>query len=448
MTVSDRLPPRAPGTLVRLLATNDLLGAVTPLPATYGQGGSVHGVAALLERAAAEGPALWVDAGDLSLGGAAAPFGHAVLPDLAARPLAAAAAGNHDFDAGAGAPAAQRARLGLPLLCADRDAGLPAGALLETPAGPVGVVGIGHPEAHELAPAPAAPADATERILAAVDGARWVIALLHDGATWWPHGDGIATRTDRLAAVTRPWASAFDAVLGGHTLGAWTGALHGVPAGHAHPFAASALVVDLPAPPSTATVHPPVRVPPVAPPVATPATDALAAAAAQAVGHVSATWATRPGTDHYLPDLVAATLLTATGADAAFVPPSSLFTQAPLDGTVAALRAGPVTELDLLRLAPFEGDDVAVAALGAGDFTRLVAGHDAAISPANAATDHCWWNWARLRAGTAVRRPDDAPASVALPAFAAPIAASWLGRDLAARPADVAIRTALRASLG
>ena len=44
------------------------------------------------------------------------------------------------------------------------------------------------------------PLDGTAlRSLATSDlGARWVVALLHDGITWWPSDGGVATRPDHL----------------------------------------------------------------------------------------------------------------------------------------------------------------------------------------------------------------------------------------------------------
>jgi hypothetical protein len=50
-------------------------------------------------------------------------------------------------------------------------------------------------------------------------GARWVVALLHDGVTWWPSGESIGTRSDRLDALAAPWAHAVDAIVGGHNFG-------------------------------------------------------------------------------------------------------------------------------------------------------------------------------------------------------------------------------------
>ena len=76
------------------------------------------------------------------------------------------------------------------------------------------------------------------------DGARWVVALLHDGVEWWP-ANPVATRSARLEDVARSWAGAVDLILGGHNFAAWAGALAGTPAGEPHVFGASVVVVDL-----------------------------------------------------------------------------------------------------------------------------------------------------------------------------------------------------------
>jgi 2',3'-cyclic-nucleotide 2'-phosphodiesterase (5'-nucleotidase family) len=445
-------PARSRDCELRLLATNDLLGCVVPLPASWGEGGSAHGVAHRLEREQAAGPALWLDSGDLSAGGPDALFGVRTLDDIAALPLAAAAAGNHEFDDGPDAARALAARLPFPLLCADRDVGLPATTLLDTPAGPLGVVGVTHPDAHLLARAPAPAPDRAERIVAAARalraaGARWVIVLLHDGVTWWAVPDRaapLATSTGRLAAATRAWAASVDAILGGHTFGAWRGALHGVPAGHAHPYAATVLVVDLPAPPAPAEIHPPVRVPPSRPPTPSPASTAIEAAGQRVVGHLREPWTSVPGVGRYLPEWVASAMRLATGADAAFVPASQLFTQAPLDGAAAALRAGTVTELDLERLFPYTPDELTILELGDGELARLRAAHDLVSDPANAADRH-WWNWARAPAGVSSGVAD--PRTVVVRPFFAPLVAALLGRDLVTRSAGVGGRQALREAL-
>src|SRR5436190_14171005 len=295
------LPPRPPGTALRVSA----------------------------------GPAVWLDAGDLTVGPVRALAGETPWADIARLPIAAAAAGNHEFDHGVPALLEGAAALPFPLLSARIDVGLPGSAVVETAAGPLGVIGIGHPRNDRLSGGPA-PSPGWERRIAPVaaelrgQGARWVVALLHDGADWWPQADGIGTRARRLERATAAWAGSVDLILGGHTLGAWSGRLAGTPAGHAHPFAASVLVVDL-SPDRAAEVRGWVRVP-VRVAAPSPAIAVLDGAAGQIVADNPAPWLSRPDAARYLPRLVARALREASGADAGLAIGSQHATQAPLDG--------------------------------------------------------------------------------------------------------------------
>jgi 2',3'-cyclic-nucleotide 2'-phosphodiesterase (5'-nucleotidase family) len=395
-------------------------------------------------------PTLWLDSGDLTVGGKAGIFGHCALQELTRLPISAAAVGNHDLDGGISDLQSFARTLSFPLLCADRDAGVPPSIIVDTRAGEVGIVGITHPHAHQFAQAPP-PADRWQSRVAEHaaelrrSGARWVLALLHDGATWWT-GDRstvpVRQRGEALLALTRAWAPQFDAILTGHTLTAWTGTLGGTPAGQAHAFAASVLVADLRNEQPTATLHPPVGVPPTSPQQLTPTMAALQAAAARVIAEVPDGWDSRAGSDHYLPDLVAAAVAAAAGSDAAFVPAGQLFTQAPVDGIVAALPAGPVTELDLIRLFPFSDDQIAIAELRPGEFRRLIDVHDTNSDPRNTLADNLWWNWARAPAGTVAST--NGPETLAVAAFALPLLSSWLGRELTSQPVRPGGRQAFR----
>jgi 2',3'-cyclic-nucleotide 2'-phosphodiesterase (5'-nucleotidase family) len=450
--MTTMLPPAAPDALVRVLATNSMLGTVIPMPATHGEGGSIPGVAALFERQSESLPTVWVDSGDMTMSGHSGRFGFNALLELPKLPLAAACVGNHELDDGAQALCDLAAKTTFPILCADRDLGLPGTAMIDTPHGLIGIVGVSHPFADELTHSPtrvsprgddlaliAERAQALRR-----DGARWVLALLHDGATWWTTASAKAPehRVEWLARSTRAWASGFDAILGGHTLTAWTGDLHGVPAGQAHACAASVLPVDLCAGPPYVRIHPPARVPSITPTPATPTAIALQAAAGRTIGELAHTWESRPGAKHYLPNLVAVAMREAGEADAAFLPAGELFTQAPIDGVVAALRAGPVTELDLLRLYPFGENAIVVLELAPEEFHRLVSAHDVAVDPTNAGGDGLWWNWARAPAGTASGSKQ--PSTVAVESRdVLRLFCSWLDRDVTAHQSSISGREAV-----
>jgi hypothetical protein len=147
-------------------------------------------------------------------------------------------------------------------------------------------------------------------------------------------------------------------------------------------FAASVLVIDLPA---GEAARPVVRgwfpVPPARPARTTPAVEALDAAAANVVGESRHTWLSLTGADRYLPDLIAGALRETTGADAGMVLAAQHLTQGSLDGVTAAIRAGPVTELDLMWLFALADDRPAILELRPGELAAMVARHDATADP-------------------------------------------------------------------
>jgi hypothetical protein len=169
--------------------------------------------------------------------------------------------------------------------------------------------------------------------------------------------------------------------------------------------------------------------------VSTPAVAAFDAAAAHVVGTSAERWITRTGARHYLPDLIARAFRDASGAEAAFVPPAHHGAQAPLDGAMAALPAGEVTELDVVRLFPADDYGPVVVELGRGELRRVVEHHAAISSPANPAGDDLWWNWCRMPAGVSLATPD--PRSVAVVTGNVPLLADWLDRELDAEPSPV-----------
>jgi hypothetical protein len=344
-------------------------------------------------------------------------------------PIAAAAAGNHDFDDGIEAVP----ELPFPLLCANADAGLPATALV----GDVGVIGLTHPQVHELSRAPRPYEDWRVREHAEElrrDGARWVVALLHDGVTWWPSDGGVATRQDRLDAAANAWAASVDLILCGHNFAAWTGTLAGTPAGEPHLFAGSVLVADLGA---EVTIRGVFRVPPVRS-RPTAATTAIDAAAERVVGETGAAWIMRTGAEHYLPDLIAEAFRAATGADAGFALPDYHGIQPPFDGALAALGPGPVTELDVTRMFAALDYDVVLAELRPGELEQVRRAHWAQADPANRAGDARADNWCRMPAGVS-----GDGASVATLAAAVPRLREWLGRDAEVQTTGIGARDAL-----
>ena len=137
-------------------------------------------------------------------------------------------------------------RLAFPVVCANLDIGLEPTAMIDSAAGPVGVIGLTHPQCDRYTAAPGwqERVEPLARDLRA-RGARWIVALCHDGVEWWPKESSFATRADRLRAAAAPWAPHVALVLLGHNFGAWVGELAGTPAGEPHLFASSVVVVDL-----------------------------------------------------------------------------------------------------------------------------------------------------------------------------------------------------------
>jgi 2',3'-cyclic-nucleotide 2'-phosphodiesterase (5'-nucleotidase family) len=124
---------------LRILATSDLGAATVPLRTSHGDSGTIAGVVAMLEREQENQPTVWLEVGDLVVGHPSYPLlGERPWADVADLPIAAAAAGNHDFDDGLEALHAAAARLRFPLLAANVDAGLPGTAMVDTDAGPLG----------------------------------------------------------------------------------------------------------------------------------------------------------------------------------------------------------------------------------------------------------------------------------------------------------------------
>jgi 2',3'-cyclic-nucleotide 2'-phosphodiesterase (5'-nucleotidase family) len=436
---------------VRVLATTDLAGVLVPFRTSYGDGGSCAGVVELLEVERARQPTVWLDAGDFTVGPTYPLLGRRAWADMGELPIDAAAAGNHEFDDGVPDLLKATRVLPYPLLCANVDVGLPGSAIVETKAGALGVIGLTHPHVHRLSKAPAPADDWADRVgpLARKlrsQGARWVVAILHDGVDWWPDpgpdGPPTRARSERLADMARPWAAEVDLIVGGHVPDGWVGELAGTPAGHAHVFAASVLVIDLPAEEgSRPTVRGWFPVPATHPSRATAATGALEAAAANVVGESRHTWLSLTGAERYLPDLVAEALREATGAEAGMVLAAQHLTQGSLDGVTAAVRAGPVTELDLMWLFAVADDRPAVVELRPGELAAMVARHDAIADPGARDADRVWWNWSRMPAGVSVGAGE--PDSVAVMPWVVPRLAELLERDLVSELAATGARTAL-----
>ena len=316
------------------------------------------------------------------------------------------------------------------------------------------MIGLTTPHIHRFADVPPPADDWVARVpVLARDlraaGASWVVTIQHEGAAWWPRADAsgsaIAARPDRWARFAGPLAGHVDLLLGGHVLGAWAGRIGDTPAGHAFAFESAVLVIDLPVAPAEPIIRGCFQVPPRRPDRVTPAAAAVDAAAERIVGDSREAWVGRTGARRYLPDLVAAALRDATGADAALVPGGQHNTQAPIDGAISALPAGAVTELDLFRLFPYADDRPVVVTMRQGEYRAAREAHDAITDPRSHPSDHAWWNAIRMPAGHSSTGGD--PESVAVMPFVLTRLSELLDRELTGDVAGVGGRHAVAAAI-
>lgn len=115
-------------------------------------------------------------------------------------------------------------------------------------------------------------------------------------------------------------------------------------------------------------------------------------------------------------------------------------TQAPLDGAIAALPAGRVSELDLLRL--FDGDDrLAIVDVEPGELRAAVDTYNGISDPQFREGDHVGWNWCRMPA--AVSSSVNEPKTLAVMVWVLPLLSEWLGHEPNSKLADSGARDAL-----
>jgi hypothetical protein len=163
------------------------------------------------------------------------------------------------------------------------------------------------------------------------------------------------------------------------------------------------------------------------------------------VGHSPERWITRTGASRYLPDLIARAFRESSGADAAFVPPAHHGSQAPLDGAMAQLPQGPITELDVTRLFPAHDYGPVIVELEPGELDTAIERHAAIADPRNREGDDLWWNWCRMPASVDAATAN--PTSVAVVRGNVTLLADLLDRELTSEPSPVGARDALIRSL-
>src|SRR5215211_6043194 len=361
---------RAP---LRVVATHDFCCAYPPSLTSYGSLPGGEGLKNTVEALEEQGPTVRADAGDFAAPGALATLsggkaGFAAAADLG---IDVGVVGNHEFEWGVEHLRTHAPQTGFPLLCANApETGLPPTAVVETEGGVVGFVGLTCPDPEVYASAPDLDPDLAgvairhaEELRAS--GADWVVALLHDGVDWHFGARGYEIHPERFSVVCVPLARSVDAIFASHTLGRWIGQVEGTPVVQPWPFGAELGVVELELGEEPKAY------------CLTPETggrwggaggELLADASSKVLGELAEPMSSRSGGPAPLADFFARALREATGVRAAAV--DMLASQAPVDGVLSYLPAGPVTEADVLRLYPWS-DATVVGELGEEEIRAL-----------------------------------------------------------------------------
>lgn len=366
---------------IRILCTNDFLGSLSPMRASYGSLPGGEGLKYAVGKLSEGQPTLWADAGDFSQGGPLSVTSGGVLNFRAASQLGidVATVGNHEFDWGVPHLKEHAPELGFPLILANADLGLPPTALIPTEAGPVGFIGLTHPQVDAFshyAPKPnpdlasIVPAHA-ERLRS--EGAVAVVVLLHFGVMWSVSESGKhQPDPEPIAELCGPFLSSVDAVVAGHTLGHWAGYLDDTPCVQPWPFGSELGVIEL-----------------------TPGDESGQAylesveqggrwtgagwtdideTENKVIGEIPNTLSIHYSGDISLADYAARALRESIGCDAAVVPVVGM--HQPVEGGVMyEWPAGPVTEADLSRFWPWTDDRVLLGEVSRAEL-RMIADFD------------------------------------------------------------------------
>lgn len=435
---------------MQILATTDFFGSFAPQVTSYGHLPGGHALVHKAEALRATDPAtVWIDTGDFAQGGPLAPLSsptavfEAVGSDL---PIDVATLGNHELDWGRDGFDAGRAHLPFQIVCANAALDCPPTALMDTAEGPLGVVGLTHPQMRQMHPwfdETQPPPGPLTRELARhlrAQGARTVVVALHDGVDFAFADHGIVPDPSRMRQFCEAVAGTVDLVLGGHTLGRWIGLLSGVPFLQPWAYGAEIGVARI-ARDSDVTLSA------VAPGPGRPWTglgaEVVAQESARVVATLRADKTARPGKDTSLPELVARAVRRATGADLGLCFAPELQTnQPPIDGTIAFLPKGPVTNSQLLRLFPHQKGDsygeLARVRLTQDEVVQvLAAGADGVEMSDNAVNPKVWGP------PSAFGQTKSGETTVAMGLQWVPRVATMIGRALEPEPCHLLIREAV-----
>ena len=428
---------------LRIVCTNDFLSSLSPMRTSYGRLPGGHALQRTVDELRDGQPTIWADAGDFAQGGPLSTTTGGVANFDAAAELGidVATIGNHEFDWGLPHLAEHRRRLPFPLICANVDVGLAPTATLDTPAGPVGFIGLTHPRVDAFTPyAPAPKPD-----LARIDdehaaslrdrGVVAVVVLIHFGVNWSVRADGKHLPDPApVLELLRPCHDAVDAVVLGHTLGRWADVVDGVPYAQPWAFGAEVGVIDL----DLDTREHRVRLVAVdahPQPWTGPGRAAIDAAQRTVVGQIGRPLTIDFGADISLAHFAADALRAAAGTTGAVVPVVGMH-QPAIGGVMYHWPAGEITEADLSRLWPWTDDGTLIADLTADELDAVIA--FTAPEP--------WLGW-----GTSRTTPHGSASTIAVPRdyvdWGTVQIETIIDRRPAWRPSDVRVRDGLRTAL-
>jgi hypothetical protein len=434
---------------LRLVASNDFACAAEPLETSWGHLPGAEGLKAAANTLRQGQPTLWVDAGDFAQGGPIAPLSGGVLGfDLAVElGFDVAIPGNHEFDWGVKHLTTQSTRLGLPLICANADLGFPPTTTVVTPAGEVSFIGITHPESGGLSrgrPTIDPDIDAIVREAGRelrAQGSEYVVLVVHDGFDWTVDAQGRpAFDSRRFARRCLSWASSVDAIIAGHTLGHWLEHVGDVPV--LQPWAAGVElgVVDFGRDSRDSSVYGVIVER--GPSWRGSGAQIVAESFSNRIGDLPSPLFVRANNRaSYLPDFMAQAVREISAADVGLVPAAEVCNQPPVDGVLAFLPSGELTEGHLFQLIPWIDDSIVKTRVTRPELRVIQRRWD--TSPARAVSERGWWSWAPFPCGFSARERLPDPLTIAVDSFWKGMVNSWLGRDCDWQDAGCGLRQAL-----
>jgi hypothetical protein len=295
-----------------------------------------------------------------------------------------ATVGNHDLDYGLEAFQAGCKNVPYPIVCANQSSlGLPPGCLIETPVGPIGFIGVTHPESHllwqysakPLRVLPAPDVTVTDAVVSTSKelrrtGALAVVVLLHDGLGLPVKGIKAVSEVEELLTRLAPWAENVDAILAGHTLLQFVGSVGSTPIIQPYGLGCSIGVLDLNIGSYEVRAHSHTFAVKGGDRWSGPGADLLDEAEADTLGYLDVDLYNSPSGTSTLADFAAESIRSLLAADLALV--FSICGQAPLDGKTGWWGSGRVSYLQLLQAFPWVDRAVVTAEIAADEAEKLL----------------------------------------------------------------------------